>query len=106
MSSSLTSQVLSVLKYEQKGLTKILCDNESTIALTKNPMFHDRSKHISIKFHYIRELVKKQEIKLEYCRSEDQVVDIFTKPLKIDVFKKLKMMLGVIDFTIRIKENR
>ena len=66
-------------------------------------MFHGRSKHISIKFHYIRELVKNQEIELEFCRSEDQVVDIFTKPLKTDAFEKLKIMFGVIDFTIWIK---
>ena len=92
--------MLSELKYEQKGPIKILCDNKSAIALTKNSMFHGRSKHISIKFHYVRELVKNQEIELEFCRSEDQVADIFTKPLKTNVFEKLKMMLGVIDFTI------
>ena len=103
MSSSWLHRMLSELKYEQKGPIKILCDNKSAIALTKNPMFHGRSKHISIKFHYIRELVKNQEIELEFCRSEDQVADIFTKPLKTNVFEKLKMMLGVIDFTIRIK---
>ena len=77
--------MLSELKYEQKGPTKILSDNKSTIALTKNLMFHGRSKHISIKFYYIREL--------EFCRSEDQVTNIFTKPLKTDMFEKLKMML-------------
>ena len=96
-------KMLSELKYKQKGSTKILYDNKSTIALTNNMMFHGRSKHISIKFHYIKELVKNQEIELEFCRSEDQVTDIFTKPLKTDVFDKLKMMFGVIDFTIRIK---
>ena len=98
-------RMLSELKYEQKDPTKILCDNKFAIALTKNSMFHGRSKHISIKFHYIRELVKNQEIELEFCRSEDQVTDIFTRPLKTDVFEKLKMMFGVIDFTIRIKGN-
>ena len=97
--------MLSELKYEQKDPIKILCDNKSAIALTKNPMFHGRSKHINIKFHYIRELVKNQEIELEFCRSENQVADIFTKPLKTNVFEKLKMMLGVIDFTIRIKRD-
>ena len=66
-------------------------------------MLLDRSKHISIKFHYIRELVKNQEIELEFCRSEDQVIDIFTKPLKVDAFEQLKMMLGVIHFTSRLK---
>ena len=53
-------KMLSELKYEQKGPIKILCDNKSTITLTKNSMFHGRSEHISIKFPYIRELVKNQ----------------------------------------------
>ena len=96
--------MLCELKYEQKGPTKILCDNKSTIALTKNLMFHGRSKHISIKFYYIRELVKNQEIELEFCRSEDQVTNIFTKPLKTDVFEKLKMMLGWLTLQFRLKE--
>ena len=103
MSRSWFHRMPSELKYEQKGPIKILCDNKFAIALTKNPMFHGRSKHISIKFHYIRELVKNQEIELEFCRSKDQVTYIFTKPLKTDVFEKLKMMFGVIDFTTQIK---
>ena len=48
-------------------------------------------------------LVKNQNIKLKFCRSKDQVADIFTKPQKTHVFEKLKMILGVIDFTIWIK---
>ena len=44
--------------------------------------------------------MKNQEIELKFYKSENQVADIFTKPLKMDVFEKLKMMLGVIDFTI------
>ena len=97
-------KMLSELKYEQKGPTKIFCDNKSAIALTKNPMFHSRSKHISIEFHYIKEFVKNQEIKLEFCRSEDQVADIFTKPLKTDVFKKLKMMLVWLTLQFELRE--
>ena len=72
-------KILSALKNEQKGLTRILCDNKYANALTNDPIFHGRSKHKSIKFHYIRELVKDEEIKLEFCRSKDQVADIFTK---------------------------
>ena len=55
-------RMLSELKYEQKGSTKILCDNKSTIVLTKNLMFHGRNKYISIKFHYVRKLVKNNQI--------------------------------------------
>ena len=93
-------RMLNELMHEQEGPTKIMCDNKSAIALAKNPVFHGRSKHIGIKYHYIRELVKSEEIELEFCRSEDQVADILTKPLKADMFEKLKMMLGVISKSI------
>jgi hypothetical protein len=59
---------------------KVFSDSKSTIALTKNPVFHGRSKHIDIKLHYIRDLIKDIEIVVEYCTSEDQIADIFTKP--------------------------
>ncbi|KAK3040229.1 hypothetical protein RJ639_028942 [Escallonia herrerae] len=74
--------------------TKILVDNKSALELAKNPMFHERSKHIDTKYHFIRECVSKKEIELEYVKSQDQVADIFTKPLKIDVFHKLRIHLG------------
>jgi len=84
--------------HEQKGPTKLMCDNKSAIALAKNPVFHGRSKHIDIKYHYIRELIKEGEIELDFCKSEDQIADILTKPLKADLFEKLKTMLGVVVF--------
>lgn len=46
-------------------------------------MFHDHSKHIDIKFHYSRDLVKDSEIAVEFCKSEEEVADILTKPLNI-----------------------
>ena len=90
--------MLRELMHEQAGPTKLMCDNKSAIALAKNPVFHGRSKHIDIKYHYIREQVKDGEIELNFCRSEDQIADILTKPLKADLFERLKTMLGVMNF--------
>eukprot|EP00253_Pinus_taeda_P032189 PITA_32189 len=59
----------------------IHCDNQSCIKLTENPVFHDRSKHIEIKYHFIRDYVQKGVIKLEYISTNEQVADIFTKAL-------------------------
>ncbi|KAG6531346.1 hypothetical protein ZIOFF_005151 [Zingiber officinale] len=53
------------------------------------------SKHIDIKYHFIRDLVRENEIAVNYCKSEDQVTDIFTKGLKMETFMKLKKMLGM-----------
>jgi len=57
----------------------IYCDNLSNIQLAKNPMFHARTKHIEVHYHFIREKVLASEIDLTYVNIEDQVADIFTR---------------------------
>ncbi|XP_058784994.1 uncharacterized protein LOC131659891 [Vicia villosa] len=57
----------------------LLVDNVSAINLGKNPIAHRRSKHIERRFHYLRELVSEGKLRLGYCISEDQVVDLLTK---------------------------
>jgi len=89
--------VLEKLGLEEQKNILIFYDNNSTIQLSKNPMFHGRSKHIDIKFHFIRDLVKDGTIKLNYCSSQTQVADIMTKPLKLEQFSKLRRMLGMLE---------
>lgn len=72
-----------------------MCDNKSVIAMTKNPVYHSRSKHIAIKHHFIREAVEADEIQLKYCPTYDQVADIFTKALPKDKSQYFREMLGV-----------
>ena len=60
-------------------VTNIHCDNQSCIKMTTNPMFHDMLKHIEIKYHYIRDMVHRRFIKVQYVPSEEQVVDILEK---------------------------
>ena len=59
----------------------LLCDNESAVKLANNPVQHSRTKHIDIRHHFLRDHVAKNDISLEGVRTEDQLVDIFTKPL-------------------------
>ena len=73
----------------------IHCDNTSTVNMSKNPMLHSNTKHISIKYHMLREKVTEKEIRLEYVRTKEKIVDIFTKPLPKDNFEYLWGMLGV-----------
>ena len=71
--------------------TTIYCDNQSCIKLSLNPVFHNRSKHIEIPYHYVRDMVEKNVIKLEYISTEDQIADTLTKPLakiKLEHFHK------------------
>lgn len=70
--------------------------NKSAISLTKNPVLHEKSKHIDLKFHYIRELVRDVEFELEFCQSKDQVIDIFPNLLSTDVFTRLKKMMEMV----------
>ncbi|XP_050915169.1 secreted RxLR effector protein 161-like [Lathyrus oleraceus] len=90
-------RILEVIHQKQNNPTKIYCDNKSAITLSKNLVFHGRSKHIDIQFHKIRELIAEKEVVIEYCPAEEQIADIFTKPLKIESFYKLKKMLGMIN---------
>ena len=63
------------------GYYVILCDNQSCIEMTQNPVFHDRSKHIEIRYFYIRDMMQKGAIKLQYVSTDEQVTDVLTKPL-------------------------
>jgi hypothetical protein len=69
-------------------------DSKSAIDLAKNPAHHKRSKHIDVKFHFIREQVKEKKVELIHVNSEDQVADIFMKPLPTMKFENFKNLLG------------
>ena len=89
--------MLRSLCQEQAKGTMIYCDNNLAIALSKNFVFHKRTKHIDTKFHYIRELVNNGEIILKHCRTQGQFADILTKPLGEKSFEFLRKFLGMTD---------
>jgi hypothetical protein len=64
-------KILKELHFKEDGPTQIYCDNSSTIKLSKNPVLHGRSKHIDVKYHFLRDLMNDGVINLIYCRSED-----------------------------------
>ena len=66
------------------------------INISKNPVMHSKTKHIAIKYHFLRELVQDEKVRLEYVNSKEQIVDIFTKPLPKDAFLYLRGKLGII----------
>ena len=72
-------------------------DNKSAVCLAKNPQFHGRSKHIDIRYHFIRDESKKGTIEVKYCKTEDMVADMLTKALYRLKFENFRDMAGVRD---------
>ncbi|KAJ9554092.1 hypothetical protein OSB04_018137 [Centaurea solstitialis] len=80
----------------------LACDNESTIKLAGNPVFHARTKHIEVHHHFVREKVLNQEIVLQKVKTNDQVADVFTKALSKVKFEMFCVALGLIDRSVKI----
>lgn len=80
--------ILEEIGAKQEEGTTMLCDNSSTIKLSKNLVLHGRSKHIHVRFHFLRELVNDGIIQLEYCPNLEQLSDFMTKAVKRDTFEK------------------
>ncbi|GJU42070.1 putative RNA-directed DNA polymerase [Tanacetum coccineum] len=92
-------RMLEYIGLTQEEGTIVNCDNMSTIKLSKNSVMHNRSKHIDVRYYFLRDLVNDGAIELRYCNTLAQVADIMTKPLKVDQFEKLRDMMGMVKAT-------
>ncbi|KAE9611781.1 putative RNA-directed DNA polymerase [Lupinus albus] len=88
-------RLLEKLGHKREENNLMYCDNSSTIQLSKHSVFHGKSKHIDVKFHFLRDLVNEGIVKLKYCNTQNQIADIMTKPLKKEQFIRLRGMLGL-----------
>jgi hypothetical protein len=75
----------------------LLCDNESAIRIADNPVEHSRSKHIAIRYHFLRDHQQRGDIEIAYVSTKEQLADIFTKPLDEKTFIKLRNELNILD---------
>ncbi|WVZ58621.1 hypothetical protein U9M48_008873, partial [Paspalum notatum var. saurae] len=78
------------------GRIPILCDSSSAISVAKNLVLHSRTKHIDVRYHFLRDNYKKGMIDIVKVASENQVADILTKPLDLETFARLRGELGVV----------
>jgi hypothetical protein len=92
----MASKVVDDLFDLEMEATTILCDNQSCIKMTENHVFHDRSKHIEIRYHYICDMVQRGALKLQYVSMDEQVVDVLTKPLSHVKFEHFRDKLGIV----------
>jgi hypothetical protein len=75
----------------------LLCDNESVIKIIYNPCEHSRTKHIDIRYYFLRDHAIKGDIVISHVRTNDQLTNIFTKPLDERRFRELRSELNIID---------
>jgi len=83
------------IKFKQMPL---ICDNEAAVKLTNNLVQHTRTKHVDVRHHFIRDHQQKEDICIESVGTEDQLADIFIKPLDEKRFFKLRNELNILDF--------
>jgi hypothetical protein len=75
----------------------LLCDNESAIRMADNPVEHSRTKHIDIRYHFLRDHQQRGDIEIAYVSTKEQLADIFTKPLVEKTFIILRNELNFLD---------
>jgi len=92
-------KLLQEFGFPQTTPLKIYEDNQGCIAMSKNPVNHERTKHIDIKYHFIREKVEDKAIEVEYLQTEDMIADILTKSMPRDRHEKLCDKMGIREVT-------
>jgi hypothetical protein len=85
------------------ALVVIYCDNIISILLANNPVYHARTKHVKVHYHFIREKDLAREINLIHVSSENQVANIFTKALGTNKRKRFRKMLGVLEVDLSLR---
>jgi hypothetical protein len=95
----LRNLISEIMKKKPTAVT-FFVDNNSTIALMKNPVFHGRSKHIDIKYHFIRECVERGQISVKRVCTNEQKADALTKPLPVGKLTVMTHFLGVRDLSV------
>ena len=92
-------RLLGELTGDTRTKAKLRVDNKSAIALSKNPVHHDRSKHIDIRYHFIRECIEDGKVDVDHVGTDEQLADILTKALGRVKFVELRQRLGGVKVT-------
>ncbi|KAL5548769.1 hypothetical protein UlMin_004000 [Ulmus minor] len=97
--------LLSELQITSSSLPMVYCDNLSATYLTANPILHAQTKHVEVDHHFIREKVQDNILGVEHVPAEEQIADIFTKPLSSQLFTSFKIKLNVLPRPLSLRGN-
>ena len=86
------------LDVQQDSPTTIFTDSHSALAVARNPIFHARTKHIEVHYHYVRERLPAGETSKAYVPTQDNLADLFTKALSREKFEAFRKALGLLPF--------
>jgi hypothetical protein len=93
------SRMLAKLLGRKVDVVELKVDSKSALALAKNPVFHERSKNIRIKYHFIRDCLEDGSIKASHITTTDQLADILTKSLEKSKFQEMRERIGLQQIT-------
>ena len=96
-------KLLQDLGHDVSGAVTLYCDNISNIQLANNPVFHTRTKHIEVHYHYVCEKVLAGDIDLVYVSTQEHVANIFTKSLGAEKLQSFRSAIGVHDFGLSLR---
>jgi hypothetical protein len=89
--------ILNELFKHEMDLNTIHFNNQSCLNISENPLFHDKSKHIEIKYHYIRDMVQRKTVHVQYLSTREKIANLFTKPLSKTKFEYFCERLGLVE---------
>jgi hypothetical protein len=94
-------QFLTEIGFPQTGPTPVYNDNQAALAIASNPYCSSATRHMKIKYHYVRQQIKEKSIKVSYVPTGEMIADIMTKALPVEVFRKFRsLLMGHVDANI------
>ena len=90
-------KLMTEIGFPSRGTCRLFCDNKAAISISENPVQHDRTKHVEVDRHFIKEKLEDGIVEFLYIRSEDQLADILTKAVNGQIFKTALNKLSIDD---------
>jgi hypothetical protein len=90
------ARLLGELLGKEQKVVELKVDSKSALALARNPVFYERSKHIDLRFHFIRNCLVDRTVSVTYINTADQLTDILTKALRRVKFQELRARIGMV----------